>query len=617
MCGIAGIIAPQWTLHNIERHVESLLGAIVHRGPDDKGITTFESTGIGMRRLAIIDLDGGRQPMFSPDGSVALVFNGEIYNFRTLRKTLKEKGHRFSTQSDSEVILHGYAQWGRSVVDHLNGMFAFAIHDRRTNLVMLARDHLGVKPLYYSHQNGLFAFCSEPAPLLSIPGVGRTIDIDGLEDFLAFKYVPAPKTFIKGISKLPAAHTLTLDTRSNDVAVKRYWSLGDTSPGRFEGKDLPSTIFAAVSSQLVSDVPLGLFLSGGIDSGLLAWAASRSIDVNFHGAYTARFDGKNFDESAAATATASHFGLKHITALLSSPAPEQFTSWVESFQEPFANLSVPANFLISQWAAQDLKVVLNGSGADELFAGYDRYYASHPPLLLQAIHPLAPLVRRCLNLVKVGTGKRSLVHRARRYLDGCTLDTPERHANSIRLFLPDELKAIAPRLVGKSRFVQERFAQAACDDDLHRAIWTDMNTMLPDDYLTLVDRTSMAASLEVRVPFLDRDLVDFAFAMDAGKKMRGWDKKVALRNIAREVLPEQVSSLPKQGFESPVADWFRSGMGTSLMETAKRSSLIDLFDLGAIQNLLEDHASRRTDAAKQLLGLHTLFTWAEIHEIVL
>jgi asparagine synthase (glutamine-hydrolysing) len=629
MCGIAGYCGACGVADTTEKEcagrLEALLAGIVHRGPDDAGITCAHNVAIGMRRLSIIDLAGGHQPMLSGDGRYALVFNGEIYNFRELRSELAEAGYSFATNSDSEVLLKGYMAWGRGVLDRLDGMFAFAVHDRHAGTVFLARDHLGIKPLYYIHLGGVFAFCSEPAPLLELPQVRRRLDHDALAAFLSFKYVPAPDTFIKDIKKLAAGHTLEYSPRGDMLRTERYWQLQGRE-GSSDAGELAERLTRAVDSQMVSDVPLGVFLSGGIDSGLLTWAAAGQGGEHFTGGYTVAFDetgrkkglcaGGSFDESRLAALSAAHLGVPLSSTTLASPAQATLDDWIRRFQEPFANTSIPANFLLCQWVARHVKVALNGSGADELFGGYDRYYAVHPPAALRALHCAAPLLRRVADMLPVGGGKNSLVHRARRYLAGCALAPAQKHAGSIRLFTDTQLAAIAPGVV-PATFVQDAFAGAPQGSLLYKATWTDMQTMLPDDYLTLVDRTSMAASLEVRVPFLARDFVQYAFSLPPAAKIAGWKKKTALRALAAKHLPEDIARQPKMGFESPVGRWFRDGLGEALCRQLAQSPLQNIISVRGVQALAQSHSAGQVDAAKPLLALYTLVRWMDMYRVEL
>lgn len=595
-----------------------MLDSIRHRGPDDAG--TYIGTGLamGMRRLSIIDIAGGHQPMVSSDAQTILLFNGEIYNFPKLREELSANEHVFRTRSDTEVILHGYREWGEDVVKRLNGMFAIAIYDRRDNTIFLARDHFGIKPLYYYARDGFFAFCSEPISLLKLPGVSRRLDRKALCTFLAYKYVPAPRTFVEGLRKLEPGACMRVDAEGKVVSHRMYWRLDSRllEIGAAEAEEhLRALLIGSVRRQLVSDVPLGLFLSGGIDSGLLLWAAREALGHAFVDAYTVGFDNASFDESTMAAETARYLGGRHHIEHQPLPDASEIDAMVELFGEPFANLSVPANFLLSRVTARHVKVALNGSGADELFGGYDRYYAVRPPAALAAARALSPIFLRLAMRLPVGGGSHSLVVRARSFLATAGASPAEAHAAAVRLFTSEEVKVLAPDLDSGPDLVATRFASAPGFDDLQRATWTDMVTMMAEDYLTLIDRTSMAASLEVRVPFLDVDLAEFAFSLPSALKINGFEKKVILRRLGRKHLPKHIVRAPKHGFESPVAQWFRGNLGDTLRELVYDGPASVILDGRFVERLLAEHRTWQVDASKQLLGIYTLSRWLSVYRI--
>src|SRR3989442_4719301 len=388
MCGIAGIMAPAMSSNLLGSTLGTMMNDLRHRGPDDAGSYVEPGLAIGMRRLSIIDLEHGRQPMFSADGQTMVVSNGEIYNFPELKKELMACGHLFQTRCDTEVILHGYRQWKEKVVDHLHGMFAFCIYDRLTRSLFLARDHFGIKPLYYFTGNGIFSFCSEPLPLLRLPGMLRRLNEEALEMFLAHKYVPAPLTLIDGMKKLEPGACMRVDENGKVLASQPYWHL-EHVPLEMDASEaeekLRTLLIESVRRQMLSDVPVGLFLSGGIDSGLLLWAMRQSMGADHVSAYTVGFDCASYDESPLAAVTAQHLGARHHVDYMPAPEASELDRMIELFGEPFANLSVPANFLVSRAAGRHVKVALNGSGADELFGGYDRYYAVQPPWALTVV----------------------------------------------------------------------------------------------------------------------------------------------------------------------------------------------------------------------------------------
>nr|CRH07265.1 Putative asparagine synthase, glutamine-hydrolyzing [Candidatus Magnetococcus massalia] len=626
MCGIAGVISLHTNLSPAQQ-VERMLRAIHHRGPDDGGLWQAEGIAVGMRRLSIIDLAGAKQPMVSADAQHVLVFNGEIYNYRELRQQLSQAGHHFTTQGDGEVILHGYRHWGEQVTERLEGMFAFAIVDRQQQKLLLARDHFGIKPLYLAQgedpQGGAwFAFCSEPDPLMALPGLDRTIHQKALARFLSLKYVPAPDTLIRGITKLPLATQRCVQWGDGPIEQqsRKYWQLEAREPGLTGAQAqerLQHLLKQAVSRQMVSDVPVGLFLSGGIDSGLLAWA-TQAENAPLHGCYTIGFERRDYDESPLAKATASHLKLPHTIDRLAMPGPEALEGWLNRYGEPFANLSIPANFMVSEAAAQHVKVVLNGAGADELFGGYDRYFAVQPPWPLRLAGIMAPLLKPLLQHLPSGHNKRSLVQRGRIFLDGVGGDLATRHANSVRLFAPHELATLAPQLPQESPgYLAHHFAQAPPGDALQQASWTDVESMQADDYLTLMDRTSMASSLEVRVPFLDLELAQFAFSLPAAQKMDGWQKKRLLRQLAAEVLPGEVARGAKHGFETPVGDWLKGEWGAVLQRLVSQGALASLVEQRRATELIHAHRTGQWQGAKPLFALLTLGLWMEKNQLSL
>lgn len=617
MCGIAGIIAPKEPLGSLEPVLDGMLAGIKHRGPDDSGKHLEDGLSLGVRRLSIIDLTGGHQPIYSDDGQYLIICNGEIYNFPELRKKLEAKGHRFRTRSDTEVVLHGYMEWKERVVDLLNGMFALAIYDRPAGKLFLARDHFGIKPLYYIERSGLFAFCSEPVPLMQLPGMTRTLDLESLRMFLCYKYVPSPRTYIKEIEKFKPGMSMGIRVETLEKVINTYWRLTpepmDLSIEEAEGR-LSDLLVAAVGRQMISDVPLGVFLSGGIDSGLILWASRRFRGAGPLNAYTVGFSDRSFDESELASIAARHIGANHKVEYLPMPRAGGLDGMVERFGEPFANNSIPANFLLNATAAKHIKVALNGSGGDELFGGYDRYFAVQPPVALKLMGPFYSILYRIFQALPVGSKKHSLVTFARRFLELSSAPLDKRHALAVRLFMPDQLQKLFPDAPEMKDPVLNYFAEAP-GDDLQKAVWTDILTMMADDYLALVDRISMAASLEVRVPFLDLELASFGFSLPSPFKIKNWEKKYLLRRFAMDRLPRQITGGSKRGFESPIGAWFRGPLGDSLLGKLQDSPLKRLLSVTYVEQLLMEHKALRKDASKHLLGLYTLVHWADIFDV--
>lgn len=618
MCGIAGILIPGRDARGLEPVLDGLLDGIKHRGPDDCGRLAKNGLAIGMRRLSIIDIKGGHQPMTTADDRFTIVYNGEVYNFRELRQELEAKGHSFRTKSDTEVILQGYAEWGEDIATRLNGMFAFALLDHKAGTIFLARDHFGVKPLYYVRQKGLFAFCSEPKPLMELPGLSLSLDLEALETYLAYKYVPAPRTFVNEIKKLTTATALTLDVNTLEIEEKKFWQLApeplDLSIEQAEER-LGKLLTDAVRRQMVSDVPLGLFLSGGIDSGLLLHAACQDRKPSEVNSHTLGFEEKSYDETEYAKLTAEHLGATHRIGYLPMPKAHDLDGMVDLYGEPFANTSIPPCFLLSKSAVENFKVALSGSGGDELFGGYDRYFAVRPPLPLRMIRPFSPLMLPLVKMLPVGAKKNSLITFARRFFELNCAAPEMRHALAVRLFMPAGLDEVFPGRPKSGDPITEKYIQAPGKDGLQKAALTDIATMMADDYLTLADRTSMAASLELRVPFLDLDLAQFSVSLPSAMKIRGWEKKFILRRYSRGKLPDKVVTGAKKGFESPVGAWFRGELGPALMEKVRESEISRVLDAGSIKRLVDDHKNMRVDGSKQLLGLYTLAHWTGANSI--
>jgi len=620
MCGIAGIISfEQRNAGESRAKLEGLLNQIIHRGPDDSGVFVNDRIAIGMRRLSIIDIAGGKQPIISECNKFILVFNGEIYNFRELRAELQMQGYSFNTQSDSEVILKGYQCWGREVVTRLNGMFAFVIYDDVKSEVFIARDHFGIKPLYLSKTENSLSFCSEPQVFNSSTNSLRKLDRTGVIQFLMHKYVPFERTLINGLSKFPVGSYMVVDLKTNSFETHKYWGVEHCEPEYVEDprEKIKELLVTAVKRQFVSDVPVGLFLSGGIDSSLLLWACKEAGVDNFAGAFSVGFNSKSYDETPVAKRVADYFGVDFRSEILPEPTGDEVDGYIRRFGEPFANTSIPANFLLHDFACQHVKVALNGSGADEIFGGYDRYFAVQPPAVFSLIGALSPLLSFIINHAKTGPKKNSIISKAKRYLELLRKPEGERHSASVRLFLQDELSNLLGGDVMVDDIIANHYAQSPCSSSLTKASWVDINTMMPDDYLTLVDRTSMSASVEVRLPYLDLDLAGFGFSLPVNLKIKGFKKKVLLRSVAQEVLPDDIWKLPKAGFESPVGEWFRGGLGEKFVTACMNSPVGGLFNEQYLQSILRDHQQGRCDSSKQLLGLYTLSRWSDINQLSL
>ncbi len=614
MCGIAGLIVPGQPAPALAEQLGPMVEALRHRGPDDGGLWSSDGIALGMRRLAIIDRTGGRQPMHDPQTGVVLVYNGEVYNHAELRRELTAAGHRFATRSDTEVVLRAYLAWGADAFARLEGMFALAVCDPRQRCCWLARDAFGIKPLYYAAREGWFAFASEPQPLYSLLK-RRRLDPAGLAQFLRYKFTLSPQTLLTELAKLPPGTRCRIgldDARAG--RTERFWELVPEPPDVPEDvllDEIEHALLASVRRQLVADVPVGVFLSGGIDSALLLWAAS-AVSAQPPTALTIAFPDSPYDESGLASQTARSCGVPHEIEPAPPPSPQQLATAVVQFGEPFGNVSVLPCLTLAQVASRRGRVFLNGTGGDELFLGYQRYLAVATPPAARWVARTTPWLEPVLATLPLAHSSRALAHRVRRFLQTQKLPPAERHAAAIRLAEDDVLGALAPELPFEDDPLPELFKQAPQSlDAVDRAAWVDCHAMLPDDYLLLVDRTTMAYSVEGRVPFLDRRLAALAFGIAARYKLRGTQTKRLLRRLARRHLPRSVVRGPKRGFEPPAGAWFRGPLGERLLERARTSPLADVLRPEGVARILRLHRGRRAEYARLLLGLYTLYHWCE------
>lgn len=568
MCGIAGFLGS-----GDEAVLQRMTARLVHRGPDDTRFLIERDHGVyfGFCRLAILDLEGGRQPMTTADGALSIVFNGEIYNFRELRSELETLGATFQTDhSDTEVLLHGWRHWGKDLPNRLNGMWAFALYDRHKRQIFFSRDRFGKKPLYYHATNDCFVFASELIALRGHPCVPATLSKRALQKYFAHGYVPAPLTFLEGVSKLPGGHSLTLDLSSRAYRVERYWQYlpepsDDHSPAQEAQwiEQFRSYLDAAVKRRLVADVPIGCFLSGGIDSSTVTALAMRHAGHERIKAFSIGFDEATFDETRYARMVADHVGADHqIERLSVQRALDILPDLAARLDEPIADSSILPTYLLCQHARRQVKVALGGDGADELLAGYDpfralRYARWYEKLVPRALHRGISLA---VARLPVSHRYMSLDFRLKRTLRG--LD----HAP--RLWLPVWMAPLAPselvELLGAPIDPDDLFSEAietwdGCTsaDPVDRAMAFYIRLYLQDDILVKVDRASMLHSLEVRAPFLDIELVDFLRRLPARVKLRHGTTKWLLRRAVKHLLPAGILARSKQGFAMPIGQWLR------------------------------------------------------------
>lgn len=625
MCGICGIAVSRGGPHVSEGALRRMNQTILHRGPDEDGYYVNEKVGLASRRLSIIDLAGGSQPIDNEDGMIRIVFNGEIYNYKELRDYLEKHGHSFRTQSDTEVILHLYEEFGTDSLQHLDGIFGFAIWDERKQELLLARDRMGIKPMYYTHlPDWQFIFGSEMKAVLANPAVERKIDLIALNEYLSYEYVPSPRTIIRNVWRLEAGHYLVFNRRG--VETHAYDSLSfrhsESRPPvdwRDYSASLYKTLRSAVERELVSDVPVGVLLSGGLDSSAIA-ALMTGLYRGRVESFTIGFEEGSFDESKYARQVAQHLNTNHNEMILTSRKAVDLVAEISNFMdEPFADSSIIPTYLLSHFARQKVKVVLGGDGGDELFAGYPTvlshrligYYEKLVPWGLRAY--LAP---RVMDKLKVSFDNISLDFRLRRFLSGRGVPLLTRHQRWLGSFVDEEKASLLQgwiQPVLRDTYHQSFEYARECDakEALNQILFNDQKTYLEGDILYKVDRASMAASLEVRVPFLNREVVRFANDLPLDLKLHRFTGKFLLKKMMRDRLPANIIQRAKKGFNMPVAYWL-SGDLKELMTDMLSPAFIEeqgLFNGAYIRQLTEEHFAHRKDNRKLLWTLLMFQVW--------
>jgi asparagine synthase (glutamine-hydrolysing) len=596
MCGIAGIV--RWDRRPILEHeIRGMCRAMVHRGPDDEGVYLGEGVAMGMRRLSIIDLDNGHQPISNEDGSVWVVFNGEIYNYRQLRRQLESKGHTLRTSSDTETIVHLYEDLGARCVEQLRGMFAFAVWDVRRRQILLARDRLGIKPLYYTERDGELLFASELKPLLQNDDTDRSLNWKAVGHLFTFLATPADQSIVSGISKLEPARVAVAGP-NRPLRTERYWDVTfepDESVGEATLVErLRAQLHDAVTVHQVSDVNVGAFLSGGIDSSAVVAMMAKPAAGRLK-TFSIGFAEAGFDELAHARSVAATFGTDHYDLVLRPDVVQTVEDLTWYLDEPFGDTSAIATYMVSKLAAEHVKVVLSGDGGDELFAGYDKYVVEGQ----ERRHDRLPrTLRKC-----VGAIGALMPHGmyGRRFLRHLALDGPRRYLDASSLFHDDELPCLfqGAALEQVARHDPLTNALSAFDqgnDDWLSAIqYRDLNHYLPLDILTKVDRMTMAHSLEARPPLLDHRLVEFAATIPAKFRLRNGTTKYLFKQAMRGIVPDEIIDRPKHGFAVPIAQWFRNDLAgfardLLLSDTCRQRGI---FNLRYVERLLQSNQRGR------------------------
>jgi asparagine synthase (glutamine-hydrolysing) len=620
MCGIAGVVDASGAWRDADR-VQAMRESMRARGPDDAGTFADGAAMLAFRRLSILDLAGGHQPMATQDGDCVVVFNGEVYNHRSLRERLSALGHRFVTRSDTECILHAYRQWGADCARELDGMFAFALWDTRLRRLLLARDRFGKKPLYYYADGSRIAFASTLTALLEHPAVPREIDRDALAEYLALEYVTAPRTILSNVQKLPAATRLVFDAAGGRIDTARYWELHVDGSG-FIGEpedaeaQLESLLQESVKKRLVADVPLGIFLSGGVDSSTVAALAAREragIET-----FSIAFDDPSFDESAHARAVAAHLGTRHHEETLSLDEAARIVADLGGIlDEPVADGSIVPTYLLSRFARRHVTVALGGDGGDELFAGYPTYVAHR---LLEWSGPLAQpsFVRAAAALaarLPVSHDNFSFDFKLKKLTAGAAAPPDERNYRWLGAFEPARIAALLGEPTDAHdpfAAVRARYHEPLAGTHLERVLYQDVGLYLCHSVLAKVDRASMAASLEVRAPLLDTAVAEFAGSLPIEWKLRRTTGKWIFKRVARRLLPRAIVDRPKKGFGMPIARWLRhelAPLARDVLLDEQSLAASGALDRDEIARMLDEHLKGAVDHRQRLWALCVLELW--------
>lgn len=601
MCGIVGFVGAR---ENAQTILQAMMDRIAHRGPDGQGQFLEGPVALGQRRLSIIDLDGGKQPMYNEDGSLVVVFNGEIYNFQALTAELQAAGHTFATRSDTEVLLHGYEEWGKGMLDRLRGMFTFALWDRKAETLFLARDHFGIKPLYYyQNEEGELLFGSEIKSFLDHPGFHKALNEDQLSLYLSYQYSPGEDTFFRGVKKLLPAHCLTW--QGGEVKIERYWQPAftpDEGPALAEWEQaIADAMTESVAAHKIADVEVGSFLSSGVDSSYMA--ALAKVDKTF----TVGFANKQYDETDFAKEFSAHIGVKNYAYRIT---PEEYWANLGRIQyhmdEPLADAASVALYFVNREAAKQVKVCLSGEGADEFFGGYNIY---KEPFTVSWYDKLPLWLRRAVgaaaSVLPPVPGVNFLVRRGRpleeRYIGNTNLMGERRK----RQLLKNYTGRILPTDLSRPYFEQTRG-----QDAVTRMEYCDLNLWMVGDILLKADKMSMANSLELRVPFLDRKVFDLACRIPTSCKVNAAQTKIAMRGAAEKTIPPKTADKKKLGFPVPVRAWLREEKYAAILREAFASDAAEkFFNTAALNKMLDQHLSGKRDNWRQLWCVFIFLVW--------
>lgn len=621
MCGICGIAGELNNKKFYENTMPKMLESLYHRGPDDEGVFKDKDIIFGARRLSIIDLVNGHQPMSNEDQTLWIVFNGEIYNFLELRELLQKKGHIFKSRTDTEVILHLYEEEGPDCVRRLNGMFAFSIWDKKNTRVILARDRFGIKPLYYTFINNILVFASELKAILTFPEIRKEIDPAALDSYLSLEYVPSPKSILKNIYKLLPAHILIY--KNGDMDIKRYWSLESKDhTGPRDESDVKQALFSLLKKSVkgcsISDVPIGVYLSGGIDSSSII-AISREVFAQTLKTFSIGFEEDSFDESRYSKQVSSLFNTEHKHRVFDSDDAISILPEISRMlDEPLADGSIFPTYILSRFSRQDITVALSGDGGDEVFAGYPTYQA-HAFIKYYRRLPLfirKKIIERLINKMPVDYRNFSLDFVAKRFISGADIDEPlPRHMIWMSAFTEADKSCLyngwlKGQLEDKLNFLTF-FGLNRETDDITLFQKLDMESYLKDDLLVKIDRSSMMNSQEVRVPYLDHELVEFVFNLPSHLRLNRFRTKYLLKETMKDYLPKGIIKRRKKGFGMPIAFWIKNQLKEYILDMLNedRVKREGLFDYKYIKKILNEHLENKVDNRKKIWALFMFELW--------
>jgi len=618
MCGIAGIAFFNGHSPIDMTLLKGMCDTLVHRGPDEEGIGIQDGVGFGMRRLSIIDLEGGKQPIFNEDGTIRTVFNGEIYNFRTLRRQLESEGHVFKTNTDTEVIVHAYEEFGAEFPKYLNGMFALALHDSARRKLFLARDHVGIKPLYYSFGRDSIVWGSEIKTVLASGLVERKLDADALGQFLSWEYIPGSSTLFKAIKKLEPAQLIEIDLERPFCKPRDFWDVPTQDltemhrPEEWE-EEVNRKARECVQRQLMSDVPLGAFLSGGVDSSLVVAQMGKAKT------FSIGFDDRSYNELEWARRVAAHLGVEHVDDIITPDVVGLFDTLMYFMDDPIGDFSIFPTYLVSAHARKHVTVALSGDGGDELFGGYETYladaiarqYASWPSVVRTRV--VEPIVRS----FKPRPEKKGVINKALRFIEGFAQPDELAHArwrifadDTTRqaLFTPEALKDV---ITPASHHILDLVKRAGERDSVNKSLYVDLKSYLCDNCLVKVDRMSMAVSLEARVPYLDREMVELAFRIPGHLKVANGRTKILLKKVAAVHVPRECVYRPKEGFSIPIKNWLGTRLYPVMQELLEpgRIRRQGLFQQTTVERLKREHLSGAANHSHLLWSLMIFQAW--------